>query len=237
MRFLSLSFVLTLALSSTAFAEAAAPKQKEMIKANGENTINTAMYTGGKSASPIVTGAPLSTDFVMGDPKAPIVMIDYVSMTCPHCAHLTNAVMPEIEKKYVQTGKVAYVLRQFPINPPALQAALLLDCVGVQDTNKYYTFARVLFDAQDKWAFDANYAEGLATIANVGGVSREEFNACVSDTDREVKILKQKKDAIDELQIPHTPYIFIDGEVFEGDRTVEGISQFIDSKLAAKRKM
>lgn len=192
--------------------------------------------TGGKSTSSMIANAPLGSDYVMGKKGAPIVMVEYASLSCPHCAHFSSSVLPELQKNYIETGKVLYVLRQYPLNEPALKGAMLLDCVGEQDPDKYYVFAKVLFDAQSKWAFDGNFLSGLETIATVGGLTKEQFRGCVNNTDREMKLLKQKKTAEDELQIPYTPYIYIDGEVFDGERDITSVSKFIDAKLATKKK-
>jgi protein-disulfide isomerase len=192
--------------------------------------------SGGMSTSYIIKSAPLHDDYVWGDEKAPLTMVEYASMSCPHCAHFANTTLPELDKKYIQTGKMKYVLRQFPLNEAALKAAMLLECVGDQNSAKYYVFARVLFESQNKWAADANYLTGLETIAMVGGLNREQFANCVNNTDREMRILKQKKLAVDELKLPATPYIFIGGEVYAGDRTLEAMSAFIDAKLAQVKK-
>ena len=187
---------------------------------------------GGKVTSTLITGAPLANDYVKGSPNAPLVMVEYASLSCPHCAHFSNSVLPEIEKRYIATGKLRYILRQFPLNESALKGAMLLYCVGDQNPDKYYVFAKVLFDAQNKWAFDGNYLSGLETIAAVGGVTKEQFANCISSTDREMAVLRDKKLANDELKIPHTPYMYIGNEIYEGERTVENVSQFIDAKLA-----
>ncbi|MCE2926361.1 MAG: DsbA family protein [Rickettsiales bacterium] len=188
--------------------------------------------TAGVSKSRLITDAPLPSDYVMGKDSAPLIMIEYASFTCPHCSHFSNAVLPELEKKYIDTGKMRYILRHFPLNEPALKASMLAECVGETSHSKYYVFAKVMFDAQAKWAFDGNYMAGLETIANVGGISKQEFMNCVSNTDREMRVLKVKKDAGDELKIPHTPYFFIGGEVYGGEKTVPAMSQFIEAKLA-----
>jgi protein-disulfide isomerase len=192
--------------------------------------------SGGVVTSTLITKAPLPTDFVMGSPDAKLVMVEYASLTCPHCAHFSNSVLPELEKRYINTGKMRYILRQFPLNEPALKGAMLLHCVGAQNKDKYYVFARVLFDAQNKWAFDGNYMSGLETIATVGGMTKEQFNNCLASTEREMDVLRDKKLANDELKVPHTPYIYIGNEVYEGDRAVEPISKFIDAKLAEINK-
>lgn len=218
-------------------AKAAPGGKMEPVKdISGEPNMKVAPNSGGKSTSYLIKDAPLPGDYVMGAVGAPVVMVEYVSMSCPHCAHFSNAVLPEIQKKYIDTGKLRYVLRQFPLNEPALKGTELLDCVGEQDKDKYFVFAKVLFDAQNKWAFDGNYMAGLETIATVGGMSKEQFQNCLGSTDREMKVLKAKQTANDELKIPHTPYMFIGGEAYEGERSIEAVSKFIDEKLAAVKR-
>lgn len=199
-------------------------------------TIKEFGNTGGTVRSYLIQDAPLRSDFVLGKRNAPVVLVEYASLSCPHCAHFSNTVLPELEKKYINTGKLAYILRQFPLNEPAMRGAMLLDCVGSSSEEQYYVFARVLFDAQKRWAFDTNFMEGLETIASVGGISKQQFKNCVSDKDREMKLLKQKKTDNDELKIPHTPYIVIGGEAYTGENSVAEVSKFIDAKLAKAKK-
>ncbi len=199
-------------------------------------TIKEFGNTGGVADSYLIKDAPLRSDYVLGKRNAPVLLIEYASLSCPHCAHFSNTVLPELEKKYINTGKLAYILRQFPLNEPAMRAAMLVDCVGSSSEEQYYVFSRVLFDAQNRWAFDSNFMEGLETIAGVGGISKAQFKNCVNDKDREVKLLKQKKTDNDELKIPHTPYILIGGEIYTGDNSAADISKFIDAKLAKAKK-
>lgn len=188
--------------------------------------------SGGIITDKIVVNAPIDTDFLMGKADAPITIIEYASLSCPHCAHFSANVLPVLKKNYIDAGKANYILRQFPLNEPALKGAILLQCIGEQSPEKYYVFSKVLFDAQGKWAFDSDYMSGLQTIANVGGVSTPQFTSCISNTEREMAQLKMKKQSADALQIPHTPYIIIGNEVYEGERTAELVSRFIDKKLA-----
>ena len=227
---------LTFAADAPAPADAAATAAPAPSKFSEPN-MKPNKESGGRTTSKLVLDAPLRTDFVMGKANAPITMIEYASMSCPHCAHFSSTVMPTLQKDYIDTGKMRYILRQFPLNEPALKGAMLLDCVGEQNPDKYYVFAKVLFDAQSKWAFDTNFMSGLETIANVGGLTKDQFQNCTGPTDREMKILKLKKESEDEIKIPHTPYIFIGDEAYEGDRAPEAIEKFIDKKIAeAKAK-
>ncbi len=183
----------------------------------------------------LVADAPLPSDFVLGSKDAPVVMIEYASLSCPHCAAFYVSIMPDIQKNYIDTGKVRYILRQFPLNEPAFRGAMLVECIGEKDgADKYYLFNKVLFDAQSKWAFDGNWQSGLEKISAIGGVGKEQFTACINDKKLEEKVLKDKKEALDELKVPHTPYFFIGGEAYNGEKTLPDMSKFIDSKLLKK---
>lgn len=236
MRVLPVALAFSMLLSSTALAQqapkAATPTTSMPSEKFVEPNMRLPKDSGGITQSKLITEAPLDTDFVMGRPDAPLVMVEYASMTCPHCAHFGSTVLPVLQKNYIDTGKMKYVLRQFPLNEPALKAAQLLSCIGEQSPEKYYVFVKVLFDAQPKWAFDSNYMAGLETIAGVGGISKDQFVACTSSTEREMAVLKRKKESMDELKIPHTPYVYVGGEVYEGERTPELVTRFVDKKLA-----
>jgi protein-disulfide isomerase len=199
----------------------------------------TIKETGGKEdfvTSYLITEAPFKSDYVLGNRNAPIKLVEYASLSCPHCAHFSTAVLPKLEEKYIKTGKLAYILRQFPLNEPALRGAMLVSCVGESSEEKYYTFARVLFESQTRWAFDSNFMTGLETIATVGGISRAQFQSCVNDKDREMAVLENKKKTNDELKVPYTPYLIFNGAVYKGDVTAEAVSQYIDAKLAKLKK-
>ena len=236
MRVLPVAVALSLLMSTAAMSQGA-PQTASGTAAKPvdgfvEPNMRLPKGSGGITQSKLITEAPLETDFVMGKPDAPLVMVEYASMTCPHCAHFGSTVLPVLQKNYIDTGKMRYILRQFPLNEPALKAAMLLHCIGEQSPEKYYVFTKVLFDAQPKWAFDTNYMAGLETIANVGGINKEQFAACTTSTEREMATLKRKKESADELKIPHTPYFYVGGEVYEGERTPELVTRFVDKKLA-----
>lgn len=224
------------AANATAMGEK--PKADAITKPHQhkEPNLKVTKNSGGEVISYLVKDAPLPSDIVMGKTTAPIVMIEYASLSCPHCAHFSSAVLPKLEESYIKTGQLKYILRQFPLNEPALKGAMLLDCIGEQNKEQYYVFARVLFDAQSKWAFDGDYMAGLETIANVGGLSKNQFRGCVNSTEREMKVLKAKQNATEELAVPHTPYFYIDGQVYGGDRSFEAISAFIDKRMKLRQK-
>lgn len=186
--------------------------------------------------STLLTSAPLSGDFVLGDRKAPVKIIEYASLSCPHCAAFHQDVFPMLKKNYIDTGKALYILRQYPLNEPALKGAELVDCVGEDSGDeRYYTFVGALFSSQNKWAYDQNFLSSLETFAKVGGVSKDRFEKCTADPDRELKILKSRKEASEALKVDHTPYFFINNNRFDDNVTYENISAYIDKKLGAAK--
>ncbi len=241
MRTLLASILLTGAalFSAASFAQDKPKSAQAEAKSSPPATTTPALNNAPEPLKGIITNslisdAPLPSDHVMGSKDAKVILIEYASLSCPHCAHFYGSIMPDIKKKYIDTGKIRYILRQFPLNEPALIGAILVNCVGQGNSDKYYLFNSVLFDAQSKWAFDGNWKPALQTIAAVGGVSKEQFDSCVNNKDSEMAALSAKKAAMDELHVSHTPYFFIGGEAYNGDITIEDISKFIDSKLDAK---
>ncbi len=177
----------------------------------------------------LLKDAPLDNDFVMGKKSAPVTIVEYASLSCPHCAHFHKEVLPVLDKKYISTGKVRYILRPYPLNEPALKASELADCVGEKDgAARYYTFVRVLFDAQQQWAFDANFLKSLQTLAGVGGVNAAQFKECTTSVDRETKILTLRQQAEKELKVDHTPYFFINGHRYDDEMTAPKMTAYID---------
>ena len=117
-------------------------------------------------------------DLAMGDPDAPVTLIEYFSLTCPHCQWFHKNIYDPLKRDYVETGKVRFVARDFPLNAPALQAAVLAHCAG---RDRYFAFIDVLFSTFDDWAASRDYTEKLAQIGELGGVSRDRFEACLAD--------------------------------------------------------
>lgn len=166
--------------------------------------------------SPVLQQQPL--DHVMGNNNAPITIIEYASLSCSHCGDFHRKTLPLLKERYIDTGKARLILRNFPTNDPALKGALLLNCL---EPEKYYTFAKVLFELQEKWAFDQNFLQNLQQIASVGGVSAEKFSGCMANVSLEKQVLEIRKEAGEALQIRSTPTFFINGHRFEGARDID----------------
>ncbi len=157
-------------------------------------------------------------DRILGNADAPITIIEYASLTCPHCAHFANEVLPELKKKWIDTGKVRLVLRDYPLDQPALGAAMVARCAA---PDRFYAFIDTFFAAQDKWVMSRDYVEALARLARLGGMSQEDFDACLKNTALENKIVEGRLVATKELDVNATPTFFINGAKFAGAPTIE----------------
>ena len=169
-------------------------------------------------------------DRILGNPDAPITIIEYASLTCPHCDHFTNEVLPVLKKKWIDTGKAKLVLREFPLDEPALRAAMIARCAP---PDRFYAYVDALFATQDKWVMAKDYREALARIVKLGGMSQDEFDNCLKNTNLENKILEERLAASKELDVNSTPTFFINGTKFAGAPSVEEFDKAL-SALAAK---
>lgn len=173
-----------------------------------------------------------SSDIVYGDKNAPVVMIEYSSLSCPHCAAFNREAFDRIKSEYIETNQVKFIHRDFPLNQPALAASMFAICESNNDSEKYYTLIKALFKTQDSWAFDKNFLEKLQSIAQLDGMSAEKFKSCVNDQNLQDRILKDRLDASKNLKIQATPTFFINGEISEGYVDYVSIKKIIDAKLA-----
>jgi protein-disulfide isomerase len=169
-------------------------------------------------------------DRILGNPEAPITIVEYASLTCPHCAHFANDVLPEIKKEWIDTGKAKLVLRDFPLDEPALRAAMIARCAPAE---RYYAFADTFFAAQEKWVRSGDYREALARLAKLGGMGQAEFDTCINNTELENKIVEGRLRATQELEVSSTPTFFINGSKLAGAPTKEEFDKLL-SGLAAK---
>ncbi len=173
-------------------------------------------------------------DMVLGDAKAPVTIIEYSSLSCPHCADFSKNTLPELTKKYIDEGKVKLVHRDFPLNEPAYRASLLAHCAGEKDQKRYFNFTKVLFETQENWAFHKNFLERLSNIGKLGGISGDTFDKCMEDKKLGDKILGMKQAAVKELDVNATPTFYINGQKYESAHDVEAFSAAIDKLLADK---
>ncbi|MEQ8656557.1 MAG: DsbA family protein [Hyphomicrobiales bacterium] len=167
-------------------------------------------------------------DIGLGDPDAPVVMVDYSSMTCPHCARFHTASLPSIKADYIDAGSVYYIFREFPLDARARAASMLARCA---DDALYHDVVDILFERQREWATAANPADALFSIVAQAGYTQETFNACLTNRDLETAIVAGAERGAEEFGVASTPTIFINGTRFPGARSPEEYAEIIDPLL------
>ena len=166
---------------------------------------------------------------VLGNADAPVTIVEYSSMTCPHCAAFHKEVLSELKAKYIDSGKVRYIIREFPLDNLAATAAMLARCV---DSAKYYDFVDTLYSHQEDWAFKDQPLPELQKFAKQVGFTEDRFKQCISDE----KVLKYiewvRERANKQFGVRATPSFFVNGKRIKGAATV----QKFDELIAAEAK-
>ena len=170
-------------------------------------------------------------DFVIGDENAPITIIEYASLSCSHCADFHVNTLPELIKEFVGTGKAKIVFRDFPFNYPALLGSMVLRCVP---DNIRYQYSNALYQLQSKWVVreNAKTKQELYKIMQSGGMTKENFNNCIENTELENEILKEVMNAQSEFNIKSTPSFIINGILLEGNKPIKEFRQIINKILS-----
>jgi protein-disulfide isomerase len=169
-------------------------------------------------------------DMVMGDDKAPVTIVEYASMTCPHCAYFQETTFPELKKRYIDTGKVRYILREFPLDNLAAAAFVLARCAAKDDKSKYYSMVDTLFRQQRTWAVEKPIPP-LMAIAKQAGFTEESFNACLTNQKAWDAMESVRKRAVDQFKVQSTPTFFINGTVYPGALSIEDMAKLIDAQV------
>ncbi len=168
-------------------------------------------------------------DRALGEPDASVTLIEYISLTCPHCRWFHQNVYPKIKSGYVDTGKVRYVIRDFPLNGPAVDAAKLARCAG---PDRYFAFVDVLFQTFDEWTRSSDYRKKLAQIGELGGVSRDRFEACLADRALDDQVFGSMQEAQLEHDVSGTPTLIINGEKYEDSMRFDALAEHLDRLLS-----
>ena len=165
-------------------------------------------------------------DLVLGKADAPCTIVEYASLTCGHCANFHNKVLPVLKTKYIDTGKVRLIMREFPLQNLAAGAAMLARCAG--GAEKTIAFTGALFAKQDEWAFQAqNPLPELFKFAKQAGFTQDSFDKCLTDQKLLDDITAVRARASEKFGVDATPAFFINGKRFNGAPTVEEFDKAI----------
>jgi protein-disulfide isomerase len=163
-------------------------------------------------------------DRVLGQPDAPITIIEYSSLTCSHCANFDRDVLPPLKENWIDTGKAKLVMRAFPLDEPALRAEMVARCAPPE---RYFPLIHTMFETQGTWAFTADWRGALERIARLGGISKKDFDACLANQAVEDEVLQSRLTAATQLGVNSTPTFFINGTKFEGAPTAEAFERML----------
>jgi protein-disulfide isomerase len=169
-------------------------------------------------------------DMAIGPADAPVTITEYASMTCPHCAAFNENVFPKIKSEYIDTGKIRYVFREFPLDIKAASGSMLTRCIAKEDAGKYFAITDILFKQQNEWV-PKNTAESLSRIGKQAGLSQEAVDRCIKDQALLDKIVADQKFASEVLKVNSTPTFFINGEKITGATTFEEFDKRIKTLL------
>jgi protein-disulfide isomerase len=163
-------------------------------------------------------------ELAIGDPSG-VPVVEYGSLTCPHCATFSREVLPELRKDYIDTGKVRYIFREFPRNTLDVAAFVLARCIG---DDKAFAAIELLFNEQDKWAFTDKPLEPLIAAMRPTGLTHDQAMTCLKDQSKADAIVAIGKRATDEIKMTGTPTFVIAGKVYGGELSMDQLKAILD---------
>jgi protein-disulfide isomerase len=169
-------------------------------------------------------------DMALGPAGAPVTITEYASMTCPHCAAFNELVFPKIKSEYIDSGKIRYVFREFPLDAKAAAGSMLARCIAKDDPNKYFTVVDLLFKQQNDWAMKST-TDTLTRIGKQAGLSQQAVQDCLADQALLDKIVADQKYASEVLKVDSTPTFFINGERIRGEASFEEFDKHLKPLL------
>jgi len=183
-------------------------------------------YSAGQPGN-INTPSPLG-DIALGPADARVTIVEYASMTCPHCAAFTKETFPKLKATYIDTGKVRYVFREFPLDQLALLGAQLARCIAKGDPPKFFNAIDVLFASQEKWAASrTNPVPILQQIGKQAGMTEKAFDECLKDQTLYNNIMAVRERGSKEYKVESTPTLFVNGKLQKGGATIEDLDKLI----------
>jgi protein-disulfide isomerase len=228
------------AVSLMALAVAACADEANSQTATSEAPIELAQADTGSAAAveapasqgsvdmeAVLEEGPLPEMF-LGEADAPVTIVEYMSLTCPHCASFHNETFDALKTKYIDGGQVRFIVRDFPFDPRAAAGAMLARCAP---EGQYFPMVDMLFEQQSSWAAAQDARGALLQISRMAGFTQESFEACLTNQELldDVNAVRQK--AAEEFQVQSTPTFIINGERYDGNMSIEQMSAIIDANL------
>ena len=174
------------------------------------------------SMADLLVPGPLG-DQIQGQADAPITIVEYASMTCPHCSHFHETTYPEMKKKYIDTGKVRFIFREFPLDPLAAAAAMLARCAG---KDKFFPLVDAFFAQQKDWVVQKPL-QPMFAIAKQAGFTQQSFDECLANQQLLNSLEEQRTRAVQKFNVNSTPTFFINGKAVRGALTPDELDKQI----------
>lgn len=172
-------------------------------------------------------------DRILGNPDAPVVLIEYASATCPHCAEFHEKLLPQIKAEYVDTGKVKFIFREFPLDNNALAVFMLVRCLP---EDKFFVTTDLLFRRQQLWAKAQDPGAEVAKIMNMAGMDKAAFEACLKKEDLAKTLVDYSQKSAKDFGIKGTPALFVNGEYVDGHKDMNDVKKALDAAIATATK-
>lgn len=183
-----------------------------------------------QEASAVLVAKPVSLpDMALGSAKAPVTITEYSSMSCPHCAAFGQNVFPMLRSKYIETGKVRFVFREFPLDIKAAAASMLARCVANGDAEKYFGTVQLLFQQQEQLM--AQTRTTLNLIGKQAGMSEQAVESCEKDQTLLDKLAADQRYALHALKVVSTPTFFVNDRKLQGSMSFEELEAIIKPML------
>ncbi len=194
----------------------------------------TAAQTVGAAVAPSPAGGFVDlgvgdADYALGDPEARVVIVEYASLTCPHCADFHAEVLPALRRDFVDTGRVRYVYRDFPLDRAALAGAMVARCSG---RDRFFGFIDAMYASQRQWSSAPDPISALRTLARQGGMSDREFGDCLRDRAVADGVLQGRLDASERFGVSGTPTVFVNGFRYASGLSEAQYRAILESLLA-----
>jgi protein-disulfide isomerase len=176
----------------------------------------------------VAVAGPLG-DVVLGSPNAPVWIVEYASLTCGHCAAFHKETFPALKSRYIDAGKVRFILREFPLDPRAAAGFMLARC----ESDKFYPIVDLLFEKQEVWAFGQRPLDELQKLMRQAGFTQEKFESCLKDQKLYDAVNAVKDRGFQTLKVESTPTFFINGQRHVGNMSIDALERIIKPMLGS----
>ncbi|WP_108879650.1 thioredoxin domain-containing protein [Anderseniella sp. Alg231-50] len=173
--------------------------------------------------------APAIGDKTLGPDDASVIVVEYASATCPHCAAFHNGTFKELKSEFIDTGKIKFISREFPLDDLALAGFMVARCVP---DDKYFGMLDLIYEQQRTWA-GQNARTELLKMAKLAGLSEADFDACLKNEDLAKGILAIRKDGAEKFDVKATPTFYVNGKKLEGNRDIAGFRKAIEAAASS----